>query len=89
VLVRATAEIRAALALLPKYGQLGPHGVEVNRLENEGDRVYRQAVADLFSGDKRAMDVLKAKDIIDEMEAAIDKLEDVSDVLEGIALKQS
>ena len=89
VLVRATTEIRSALALLPKYGQLGPHAVEVNRLENEGDRVYRQAVADLFSGDKRAMDVLKAKDIIDEMEAAIDRLEDVSNVLEGIALKQS
>ena len=89
VLVRASAKAREALAILPKYAQLGPFAVEINRLENEGDRLYRQAVADLFGGDHRAMDVLKWKDIIDEMEAAIDKLEDVSDILEAIALKQS
>jgi hypothetical protein len=89
VLVRTTTEIRKALALLPRYQEILPHTVEVDRLENEGDRVYRQAVADLFGGDKRAMDVLKAKDIIDELEAAIDKLEDVSDVLEAISLKQA
>ena len=89
VLVRTTAAVREAIGILPKFSQLGPHAVEINRLENEGDRVYRQAVADLFSGDKRAMDVLKAKDIIDEMEAAIDKLEDVSDTLESIALKHA
>ena len=89
VLVRTTTAVREAIDILPKFSQLGPHAVEINRLENEGDRVYRQAVADLFSGDKRAMDVLKAKDIIDEMEAAIDKLEDVSDTLESIALKHA
>ncbi|HET7234895.1 MAG TPA: DUF47 family protein [Actinomycetota bacterium] len=89
VLVRTTVAVREALDILPKFSQLHPHTVEINRLENDGDRVYRQAVADLFSGDKRAMDVLKAKDIIDEMEAAIDKLEDVSDTLESIALKHA
>jgi uncharacterized protein Yka (UPF0111/DUF47 family) len=46
-------------------------------------------VADLFGGDHKAMDVLKLKDIIDELEAGIDKLEDVSDVLESIALKNA
>jgi uncharacterized protein len=61
----------------------------VNRLENEGDRIYRRAVADLFGGEHRAMDVLKWKDIIDEVEAAIDKLEDVANMLEGIALKHT
>jgi len=89
VLVRATKATREALAVLPKYAKLADFHVEINRLENEGDRIYRQATADLFSGDYRAMDVLKWKDIIDEMEAAIDKLEDVANTLEAIALKHA
>lgn len=89
VLVRATRAVRAALEVLPRYQELAPHWIEVNRLENDGDRVYRRAVADLFDGDHRALDVLKWKDIIDELEAAIDRLEDVSDVLEAIALKHA
>lgn len=89
VLVRATRTVREALEVLPKYSKLTEYWVEVNRLENEGDRVYRQAVADLFGGERRALDVLKWKDIIDEMEAAIDRLEDVSDALEAIALKHA
>lgn len=87
VLVRATRAVREALEVLPKYSQLGPYAVHINELENEGDRLYRQAVADLFGGHHRAFDVLKWKDIIDEMEAAVDRIEDVSDVLEAIALK--
>ncbi|GIU98478.1 MAG: hypothetical protein KatS3mg014_0094 [Actinomycetota bacterium] len=72
---------------MPRYRERAPHWIEVNRLENDGDRVYRRAVADLFDGDHRALDVLKWKDVVDELEAAIDRLEDVSDVLEAIALK--
>jgi predicted phosphate transport protein (TIGR00153 family) len=89
VLVQATRAVREGLEVLPRYSQLAPHWIEVNRLENDGDRVYRRAVADLFDGDHRALDVLKWKDIIDELEAAIDRLEDVSDVLEAIALKHA
>ena len=89
VLVRATRTVREALEVLPKYSKLAPYWVEVNRLENEGDRVYRQAVADLFDGEYRTLDVLKWKDIIDELEAAIDRLEDATDVLEAIALKHA
>ena len=89
VLVRATRTVREALEILPKYSKLAPYWVEVNRLENEGDRVYRQAVADLFDGEYRTLDVLKWKDIIDELEAAIDRLEDATNVLEAIALKHA
>ena len=89
VLVQATRTLRAALEQLPKYKELPPYWIEVDRLENDGDRVYRQAVADLFEGSHRALDVLKWRDIIDELEAAIDRTEDVSDVLEGIALKHA
>jgi uncharacterized protein len=86
VLLRATTTMREALEKLPKYKELPPYWIEIDRLENEGDRVYRQAVADLFGGDHRALDVLKLRDICDEMERAIDKVEDLSDVLETIAL---
>jgi len=89
VLVQATRSMREALETLPKYAKLAPYWIEINRLENDGDRVYRQAVADLFGGDRRALDVLKWKDIIDELEAAIDRIEDVADALEAIALKHS
>jgi uncharacterized protein len=89
ILVRATELTRDAMGRLPRFKELDHYWMEVDRLENEGDRIYRQAVADLFGGDHKAMDVLKFKDIIDELEAGIDKLEDVSDVLESIALKNA
>jgi len=89
VLVRTARVTREALSTLPKYKQLADYWVEVNRLENEGDRIYRRAIADLFGGDHKAMDVLKWKDIIDETEAAIDQLEDVANMLEAISLKQA
>jgi predicted phosphate transport protein (TIGR00153 family) len=89
LLVRASRTTLQAMRELPAFDRLEAHGVEINRLENEGDRVYRQAIADLFGGDFKAMDVLKWKDIIDELEAAMDEVEDVANTLEGIALKQA
>ena len=89
VLVQTCRVTRTALETLPRYRELEPHWVEVNRLENEGDRIYRRAVAGLFSGDHKAMDVLKWRDVIDEAEGAIDQLEDVSNMLEAIALKHA
>ncbi|MGH2682203.1 MAG: DUF47 domain-containing protein [Actinomycetota bacterium] len=89
LLVQAARTTEKAMEKLPSFDQLSEYFVEINRLENEGDRIYRQAIADLFSGDYNAMDVLKWKDIIDELEAAMDELEDVANTLEGIALKQA
>ena len=89
VLVRTAETTRRALEVLPKYSKLPEYWVEINRLENEGDRIYRQATASLFGGNFKAMDVLKWKEVIDELEAAIDRLEDVANTLEGIALKQT
>ena len=73
---------------LRKMKGMDQYWVEINRLENEGDRFYRRTIAELFSGDYRAMDVLKYKDIIEEIETAIDRLEDVANTIEGIVLKQ-
>jgi uncharacterized protein len=83
---RATA---TAMPLLRKMKDLEPYWVEINRLENEGDRFYRRTIAELFSGDYKAMDVLKFKDIIEEIEHGIDRLEDVANAIETIVLKQS
>lgn len=89
LLVRACETSLEAMRILPGFDRLESYSVEINRLENEGDRVYRQAIADLFGGDYKAMDVLKWKDILDELEAAMDDIEDVANTLEGIALKQA
>jgi uncharacterized protein len=91
VLVRAAQQTERALDVLPKMtrDKLEPYGAEINRLENEGDRIYRRAVADLFSGDYKAMDVLKWKDVIDNLEEAVDGLEDVADIIESTVLKHA
>lgn len=60
---------------------------EIVRLEKEGDRIYHRGVARLFSGDFRAMDVLKWKDVLEQMEGGVDRCEDVANAIESIALK--
>jgi uncharacterized protein len=89
VLHRAAEELRQAMSDLRNLRALEEHWVEINRLENEGDRVYRKTVAALFSGDYKAMDVLKWKDIVDQLEGAIDGCEDVANILESIVLKHA
>ncbi len=88
-LALATSETVKAIPKLRKMRDLDHYWVEINRLENEGDRFYRRTIAELFSGDYKAMDVLKLKDVIEEVEGAIDRLEDVANAIEGIVLKQS
>lgn len=89
VLLQAAEEVQMALAGLRKFNGLEDHWVEINRLENEGDRIYRKTVARLFSGEFKAMDVLKWKDLVDEMEEAIDGCEDVANRVESIVLKHA
>ena len=61
----------------------------IDRLESEGDAIYRRALGHLFSGEFRALEVLKWKDIIEAMEAALNTVEDISDVVESIVLKHA
>ena len=82
---RITAE---AMPRLRNMKAMEQYWIEINRLENEGDRYYRRTIAELFSGDYKAMDVLKWKDIIENIEQAIDRLEDVANTVESIVLKQ-
>jgi predicted phosphate transport protein (TIGR00153 family) len=89
VLVRATAAISQAVARLRSLQGLNGFLIEINRLENEGDRIYRKTIARLYSGEFRAMDVLKWKDVLDQMEEAIDGCEDIANVIESITLKHA
>jgi predicted phosphate transport protein (TIGR00153 family) len=89
VLARAADQTYQAMSQLRGFSGLDRYWVEINRLENEGDRVYRKTVAHLFSGEFKAMEVLKWKDLVDQLEAAIDGCEDVANTLESIVLKHA
>ncbi|MEA2508543.1 MAG: uncharacterized protein QOG21_625 [Actinomycetota bacterium] len=88
-LTDAARKTSVAMPNLRKMNDLDQYWIEINRLENEGDRFYRRTIAELFSGDYKAMDVLKWKEIIEQIEQGIDRLEDVANTIETISLKQS
>lgn len=87
-LALAAGKTAEAMPGLRKMSGLEDYWIQIHRLENEGDRFYRRTIAELFSGDYKAMEVLKFKDIIESIEQAIDRLEDVANTIEGIVLKQ-
>jgi uncharacterized protein Yka (UPF0111/DUF47 family) len=91
VLIRAAKQTEEALDLLAKMNRerLEPYWIEVNSIENEGDQLYRHAIAEIFSGDHRAMDVLRWKEVIEGSEEAIDGLENVANIVESIVLKHA
>ena len=88
ILQKAASTTATAMPSLRRMKGLDDYWVEINRLENDGDRAYRRTIAELFSGDYKAMDVLKFKEIIEEIEHGIDRLEDVANTIESIALEQ-
>ncbi len=91
VLQRAAEQTAQALGAFRnmRREQLEPYWVEINSLENEGDQLFRRAVAGLFSGDHRAMDVLRWKEVIETLEEALDGLENVANVIESVVLKHA
>jgi predicted phosphate transport protein (TIGR00153 family) len=87
VLVAAGDAVAVALETLRGHDELGPHLVRINQLENEGDRISRDAVASLFATGIDPMVVIRWKDIFESLEQAIDSCETVAHVLEGISLR--
>ena len=63
--------------------------IEVNRLENEGDKVSRHAIAGLFKNEKDPIEVIKWKELYEHLETAIDKCEDAANIVESVALKNA
>ncbi|HKY59197.1 MAG TPA: DUF47 family protein [Aeromicrobium sp.] len=89
VLQRGAQLTAEAMPRLRSMKNLEEYWIEINRLENQGDRSYRRILADLFSGNYKTMDVLKLKDIVNSLEKAIDALESVANTVEQIAVKES
>jgi uncharacterized protein Yka (UPF0111/DUF47 family) len=89
VLAGASRTVALALASLREGREMSAHLVEIHQLENDGDRISRDAIASLFSGGIDPMVVIRWKDIFESLEDAIDSCEKVAHVLEGIALKHS
>ena len=87
ILVKSCDELAEALVKLPSFKGLDSHWVEIHKLENEGDRVSRDAVASLFSNGIDPMVVIRWKDIFAVLEKAIDATESAAHTLEGIAIK--
>jgi uncharacterized protein len=89
VLLLASEQIAEAIPLLRGFRNLSRYTVEVNRLENEGDRITREAIASLFQNGIDPMVVIRWKDLFERLEEAIDAAETVANILEGIVIKNS
>jgi uncharacterized protein len=89
LLQRSATETAEAMARLATLADLEPYWIEVNRLENEADRVYRKLLSKLFSGDYDALTMVKLREVADGFEDAADALEHVAHAVESIAVKES
>jgi len=92
IIVQATTEVEKAMPQLRHHTdlkQILKRCVEINRLENMADKVFRSAMAELFDDSSDAAHIIKWREIYEHMESATDRCEDVADVLEGVALKHA
>jgi predicted phosphate transport protein (TIGR00153 family) len=92
IIVQAATEVGRAMPLLRHRSELKKimeHCVELNRLENEADKVFRLALGELFEDSKDTTHIIKWREIYEHMESATDRCEDVANVLEGVALKHA
>jgi uncharacterized protein len=87
ILLQCSRQIAEAMPRLRDFGDISHYTVEVNRLENDGDRITREAMAALFEGGIDPMVVIRWKDIYERLENAIDACETVANILEGIVIK--
>jgi uncharacterized protein Yka (UPF0111/DUF47 family) len=87
------SEVAAMVDVLDRAAELtadaNDYWIEINRLENQADQIYRRLLARIFSGEYDALTVHKLKDVIDTLESAVDGFERVANIVEQIALKES
>jgi predicted phosphate transport protein (TIGR00153 family) len=89
VLQRCAELTAASMPNLQSLQSLDEYWIEINRLENAGDKNHRRTIAKLFSGEFKTIEVLKLKDIVESLEEAIDAFEKVANIVEQIAVKES
>ncbi len=89
ILLQATEQVMGAVRVLEKRNHILDYCIEINRLENQGDRLCRTLIARLFEEEKDPVEIIKWKEIIEVLETAIDKCEDVANVIESVTLKSA
>ena len=88
IITASTAQVRAAMQTLEqKKGVVIDYAIEINRLENEADRIHQEAIRRLFDEEQDPIVVMKWKEALDFLEEATDRCEDVANVLEGVVVK--
>ena len=89
IIVKQAEALGHAVRNLEKLKDVLPHCVEVNRLENEADRVCREAIGKLFDTERDPIALIKIKELLEVLETATDKAEDAANVLETVVLKSA
>ena len=89
IIKASTEQVVLAMKALGKKQGISAAAVEINRLENEGDRAHQIALRRLFEEERDAIQIIKWKEILDFLEAATDRCEDVANVLEGVVVKHA
>jgi predicted phosphate transport protein (TIGR00153 family) len=89
IILKQCQALQQAVSLMQKNGDILSHCVEINRLENEADQVSQQAIATLFDHEKDPINLIKIKELLECLERATDKAEDVANVLETVVLKNT
>jgi predicted phosphate transport protein (TIGR00153 family) len=89
LLVQMAEEAEALIARLESMKGCQPHLDAIDRLESEGDEVYRRILSRLYSGEVDALEVLRWKGVVEALEGALNTIEDISDVVESIVLKHA
>lgn len=87
IVLQQTDELRSAVEALEKRKGVLERAIEINRLENEADRIHLRAIGELFDEEKDPIAVIKWKEIFDALERATDRCEDVANLLENVVVK--
>ena len=89
VIQRMALQLNEVVKILQKPKGVTERLIEIHRLENEGDDIYQRAVGGLFTENRDALEVIKWKDLYEKLEAAIDRCENVANIIEGVIIKHS
>lgn len=89
VLQRMAVQLHEVVSVLAKPNGINPRLVEIHRLENEGDDIYHTAIAELFHDSNDALTIIKWKDIYEKLEAAVDRCENVANIIEAVIIKNA
>jgi uncharacterized protein Yka (UPF0111/DUF47 family) len=89
LLVRMAEEAQGLVGRLQSMKEVAPHLDAIDRLESDGDKVFRRILARLYSGEIDALEVLRWKGIVEALEGALNTIEDIGDVVESIVLKHA